>query len=340
MKNLLSVFYEKNINQIPPIWLMRQAGRYLPEYRELRKKSGGFLKLCYNPDYATEITLQPIRRFNFDAAILFADILLLPNAMGQNLWFVEGEGPRLNIIKNIDELEKKNIHEILDPVYKTIEKLKISLPKETSLIGFAGAPWTVASYMIAGRSTAGQEPALELMKNDRKAFKKIIDILIENTVSYLEKQVEAGAEVLQLFDSWAGSLSYKNYEDFCLEPIKIIVKKLREKNVTVPIIGFPRGIGNLYKDFSTITEVNGISVDESVSLEWLVNQIDENIVLQGNLSNKILLEEEHNLEKEVHSILKIMEGRRHIFNLGHGILPKTPIKNVEYLLNIIRNYGT
>ena len=335
-KKFLSVFEEKNLSS-PPIWLMRQAGRYLPEYREIREKSGGFLNLCYSPELATQVSLQPIERYHFDASILFADILLIPHALGQKLNFVEGDGPKLNPIKNSNSLRMDNIHFHLDPIYQTVHSLSQSLPPEVALIGFAGAPWTVATYMVAGCTTLHQEPAHRLIHDDAMGFDSIIDYLIEATSEYLLYQVQNGAECLQIFDSWAGSLSGDFYEKYCLSPIKEIVRNLRKENVSIPIIGFPRGIGESCKDFAFETGVDAISLDETIDLRWAVENIDENIVLQGNLDSKILLEGGKKLENSVKFILDIMKDRRHIFNLGHGILKETPPEHVTHLIQLVRH---
>ncbi len=232
---------------VPPVWMMRQAGRYLPEYRETRKQAGSFLDLCYNPDLATEVTLQPIRRYGFDAAILFADILLIPQALGADLTFVQGEGPRLSTVTSAEDFAKlrpvEEVHETLSPIYETVGRLAEELPAETTLIGFAGAPWTVATYMIAGQGTPDQAPARRLMYGDPATFDALIDLITEATILYLSKQIEAGAEVVKLFDSWAGALPGPHFARYSIEPARRIISALKAKHPDVPVIGFPRGRG-------------------------------------------------------------------------------------------------
>lgn len=336
-KKFLTPFDQTHpIPDTPPIWLMRQAGRYLNEYRATRLQAGRFLDLCYNPELATEVTLQPIRRYGFDASILFADILLIPQALGQKLWFVEGEGPRLEPIFNADSLHLNHIHDTLSPVYQTVKNLSKALPKETALIGFAGSPWTVATYMIAGQGTADQAPAHALYKSDRAAFDSIIDVLIEATTDYLARQVEAGAECLQLFDSWAASLTRNELERYCFAPNAQIIKNLRARDITVPIIGFPRGVGEAVRDFVETVPVQAVSIDQNMDMVDAVNLVPENIVLQGNLNPLDLVAGGLQLNNAIDKILSITEGRRHIFNLGHGIVPQTPPENVAQLVNHLR----
>lgn len=336
-KHFLSVFdKDSRIPEIPPIWLMRQAGRYLAEYRRVRETAGGFLDLCYTPSLASEVTLQPIRKFGFDASILFADILLLPHALGQDVWFETGEGPRLSPVFNADGLNPAAIHDHLAPVYKTIEILSDKLPDETALIGFAGAPWTVATYMIAGRGTPDQAPAHALIKKDAAAMQSIIDVLVQTTTDYLVRQVAHGAECLQLFDSWAGSLKGQEFETYCLEPNRRIIAGLRKNGIDVPVIGFPRGAGDGYIDFATHTGVQAVSFDQFVDLGAMAAKIPEQIVMQGNLDPKILVSGGSELDAAIDKILHDMRGRRHIFNLGHGIVPETPPENVSRLIKRVR----
>lgn len=314
---------------------MRQAGRYLPEYRATRKQAGSFLDLCYTPALAGEVTLQPLRRFRFDAAILFADILLLPQALGQELWFEEGEGPRLNPVLNCDSLNPDGIHNHLAPVYETVTLLKKTLPEEVALIGFAGSPWTVATYMIAGKGTPAQEPAHALMKADTPAFAGLMDLLVETTVAYLKKQVDHGAQCLQLFDSWASSLHGAALETWCFEPNRKIVETLRAQGVTVPIIGFPRAIGERVKEFAAHTGVDAVGLDQSIDLAWACAALPDTVVTQGNLDPQVLVEGGAELDRAVTHILETTASRRHIFNLGHGIVPQTPPENVARVLDII-----
>lgn len=335
----LSLFEKREPLKVPPIWLMRQAGRYLPEYRASRAEAGSFLDLCYRSDLAEEVTLQPIRRYDFDASIVFADILLLPQALGQKLWFAEGEGPRLDPILNPDALSTETFETVLAPIYDTISRLRQSLPSHVALIGFAGAPWTVASYMIAGRGTPDQEPAKQLLHNDRAAFMGIIDILVDQTINYLEAQVKSGAQTLQIFESWAQSLSGKDFEDVCVAPVKKIIAALRARGISVPIIGFPRAARYDLSAYAQETEIDALSVDQYVDLADLAEKLDPRIIIQGNLAPEILVAGGDELLREVDRICDILRHRPHIFNLGHGIVPQTPPENVGLLVSHLRSRG-
>ena len=341
MSRLLALFEtaetESTPQSSPPVWFMRQAGRYLPEYRATRQRAGSFLDLCYSSELACEVTLQPLRRFEFDAAILFADILLLPQALGQKLWFVEGEGPRLEPVYNADSLNAEVLHEHLAPVYKTVSLLRQNLPDHIPLIGFAGSPWTVASYMIAGRGTAAQEPAHALMERDELAFASLMDMLVETTAAYLKQQVAHGAQVLQLFDSWASSLEGRKLEQYCFEPNRRIVELLRAQGVTVPIIGFPRAIGSRVVEFVKQTQVDGVGLDQAVDLASVCDALPQSIVTQGNLDPMVLVEGGSRLDDAVAQILDTTRSRRHIFNLGHGIVPQTPVEHVARVLQAIKS---
>lgn len=323
-------------NDIPPIWLMRQAGRYLPEYRATRAEAGGFLDLCYTPALAEEVTLQPIRRYGFDASILFADILLIPEAMGQKLWFETGEGPRLTPISNGDSLNLDTVTDHLAPVIETVGRLNRSLPKETTLIGFAGAPWTVASYMVAGRGTPDQAPARALAARDPQAFQSIIDKLIAASIDYLAAQVEAGAEVLQLFESWASSLHGADFERWCVAPVAAIVAGLRARGVDVPIIGFPRAASYDMAAYCQATQIQALGLDTSADRNEMMKTVPVSIVLQGNLDPMVLVEGGEKLRQAVRSIKRDFAGRPYIFNLGHGIVPQTPPEHVADLLRYVR----
>lgn len=320
----------------PPIWLMRQAGRYLPEYRKTREAAGGFLNLCYTPSLAEEVTLQPIRRYGFDASILFADILLIPEALGQKLWFETGEGPRLEPIAHGDALSRENVTAHLAPVIETVSRLSSSLPQETTLIGFAGAPWTVASYMVAGRGTADQAPARDLAARDGAAFQSIIDKLVAASIDYLAAQVEAGAEVLQIFESWAASLKGDDFRRWCIEPVAAIVAGLRARHINVPIIGFPRAANWDMADYARQTGVQAISLDTTADRKHMVETVPNDIVLQGNLDPLILVEGGDALRDEVRAIKQDFAGRPYIFNLGHGIVPQTPPAHVSELIHWVR----
>ncbi|TMV90457.1 uroporphyrinogen decarboxylase [Thioclava sp. BHET1] len=324
----------------PPIWMMRQAGRYLPEYRATRAKAGDFLSLCYNPELAAEVTLQPIRRYGFDAAILFADILLLPQALGADLWFVTGEGPRLSTVTSAADFAKlktrDDIHETLNPIYETVGILNRELPSDVTLIGFAGAPWTVATYMIAGRGTPDQGPAHALKDSDRETFVKLIDLLTVSTIEYLSKQVEAGAEVVKLFDSWAGSLEGADFEDFCVEPIRRIVAELKARFPQLPVIAFPREAGNGYIGFHEKTGVDCVAIDNSVSPEWAARNVQIAGCVQGNLASKHMVTGGQALIDETRQVVEAFRNGPHIFNLGHGITPDADPENVALMIETIR----
>ena len=326
--------------QTPPIWMMRQAGRYLPEYRATRAEAGDFLSLCYNSDLAAEVTLQPIRRYGFDAAILFADILLLPQALGADLWFETGEGPRLSTITREEDFAAlkgiDDIHDTLAPIYETVRILSRELPKETTLIGFAGAPWTVATYMIAGRGTPDQGPAHALKAENRALFEKIIDRLTRSTVEYLAQQIEAGAEVVKLFDSWAGSLEGQDFHDFALTPAKQIIAALKARYPDVPIIAFPREAGNNYIGFAKATGADCVAVDNSVSPEWVAEHVQIHGCVQGNLKSSHMVSGGQALIDETRHVVAALSKGPHIFNLGHGITPDADPENVQIMINTVR----
>ncbi|WP_114965268.1 uroporphyrinogen decarboxylase [Alkalilacustris brevis] len=324
----------------PPVWLMRQAGRYLPEYRATRARAGDFLSLCYNPDLATEVTLQPIRRYGFDAAILFADILLVPQALGADLWFVTGEGPRLSTItgdEGVAALKPAGeIHETLAPVYQTVRNVASALPRETTLIGFAGAPWTVATYMIAGRGTPDQGPAHKLKAENPGAFEALMARITEATIEYLAAQIEAGAEVVKLFDSWAGSLEGEDFRRYCQQPIATIIEALKARYPDVPVIAFPRGAGAAYAGFARATGADCVALDQSVSPEWAAANVQVNGCVQGMLDPRHMVTGGDALVSEARAIVRALRGGPHVFNLGHGITPDADPENVHRLLDAIR----
>lgn len=338
-KTILSALAGETL-PVPPIWMMRQAGRYLPEYRATREKAGDFLSLCYTPDLAAEVTLQPIRRYGFDAAILFADILLLPQALGADLWFVTGEGPRLSTITTPEGLAAlkpvEAIHETLAPVYETVRILVRELPRETTLIGFAGAPWTVATYMIAGRGTPDQGPAHALKAADRATFQRLIDRLTEATIDYLSAQVDAGAEVVKLFDSWAGSLKGRDFDDFALEPAKRIIAGLKARHPGLPVIAFPREAGARYVGFARATGADGVALDNSVTAEWAAENVQKDGCVQGNLDPALLVTGGERLVAETRRIVRAFAKGPHIFNLGHGITPDADPDNVSRMIEAVR----
>jgi uroporphyrinogen decarboxylase len=324
----------------PPIWMMRQAGRYLPEYKATRAQAGDFLSLCYNSDLAAEVTLQPIRRYGFDAAILFADILLLPQAMGADLWFETGEGPRLSTITDGAGLAKLKpadaIHDHLAPVYETVRILRRELPAETTLIGFAGAPWTVATYMIAGKGTPDQAPAHALKAEDRATFDGIIDRLTEATIEYLSCQVEAGAEVVKLFDSWAGSLKGQDFADYSLAPMQRITAALKARHPGLPVIAFPRGAGESYAGAHAATGADCIALDDGVTAEWAAAHVQTGGCVQGNLASSHMVTGGTQLIEETQRIVRAFSGGPHIFNLGHGITPDADPENVTVMIETVR----
>jgi uroporphyrinogen decarboxylase len=323
----------------PPIWMMRQAGRYLPEYRELRAKAGSFLSLCYNPELAAEVTLQPIRRFGFDAAILFADILLVPQALGQRLWFAEGEGPRLEPVADaarLAEIDRVADQAKLDSIPETVRRVRAALPRETGFIGFCGAPWTVATYMVAGRGTPDQGPAKALFERDPILFQAIIDRIVVSSIAYLNAQIAAGVDAVQIFDSWAGSLGPEDFKRWCIAPTRRIVEGVRAAHPQVRIIGFPRGAGHLIPDYIAGTGVDAVGLETDINRTFVRDAIQSRVPVQGHLDPLVLRAGGDALEREVDAILTAFGDRPFIFNLGHGILPDTPIAHVERLLKRVR----
>ena len=325
---------------VPPIWMMRQAGRYLPEYRATRAQAGDFLSLCYNSELAAEVTLQPIRRYGFDAAILFADILLLPQALGADLWFVTGEGPRLSTVTTDADFDRlkpaSEIHDTLAPIYETVRILARELPSETALIGFAGAPWTVATYMIAGQGTKDQGPAHALKAENRALFEALIDRLTEGTIDYLSKQVEAGAEVVKLFDSWAGSLRGEDFTRYALEPAKRIIEELKARHPGLPVIAFPREAGDGYVGFAKATGADCVAIDNSVSPEWAAEHVQKDGCVQGNLAPGHMVTGGAALVDATRAVVEAFRGGPHIFNLGHGITPDADPENVQLMIDTVR----
>ena len=324
----------------PPVWMMRQAGRYLPEYRATRAQAGDFLSLCYNPELAAEVTLQPIRRYGFDAAILFADILLLPQALGPKLWFETGEGPRMETTTTPAQLAAlrpdEAIHDTLNPVYETLRILSRELPRETTLIGFAGAPWTVATYMIAGRGTKDQAPAHALKAADRKTFQGLIDRITEATILYLSAQIQAGAEVVKLFDSWAGSLKGQDFHDFAVKPAARIIGGLKRRHPGIPVIAFPREAGQGYVGFARATGADCVALDNSVSADWAAEHVQKDGCVQGNLAPHHMVTGGQALVDETRAIVKAFSRGPHIFNLGHGITPDADPDNVKRMIDTVR----
>ena len=324
----------------PPIWMMRQAGRYLPEYRATRAQAGDFLSLCNNPELATEVTLQPIRRYGFDAAILFADILLLPQALGPKLWFETGEGPRMETTTTPAQVAAlrptEAIHDTLAPIYETVRLLARALPRETTLIGFAGAPWTVATYMIAGRGSKDQGAAHALKAADRATFAALFDRITEATVEYLSAQIAAGAEVVKLFDSWAGSLKGDDFTDFAVKPTARIIAALKARHPGVPVIAFPREAGAGYIGFAKATGADCVAVDNSVSPEWAAQNVQVSGCVQGNLAPHHMVTGGQDLIDATRRVVDAFCGGPHIFNLGHGITPEADPANVQVMIDTVR----
>src|SRR6185437_1272628 len=327
--------------RVPPIWMMRQAGRYLPEYRALRAKAGGFLDLCLTPDYAAEITLQPIRRFSFDAAIIFSDILVIPYALGRAVRFEAGEGPRLEPLdtpEQVATLAAQADFAKLEPVYEALRRVRRELDPQVALIGFCGAPWTVATYMVTGQGTPDQAPARMMAYRHPQAFAAIVDALVENSIQYLFGQLEAGADVLQIFDTWAGVLPPREFERWSVEPTRRIVEGVRTKAPGAKIIGFPRGAGALLPAYVGSTGVDAVSIDWTAEPSLIRERVQNCVAVQGNLDPLALIAGGTALDRAVDDVLANYAGGRLVFNLGHGILPETPIAHVEQMLRRVRAY--
>ncbi len=325
---------------IPPIWLMRQAGRYLPEYRALRAKSSSFLEFCLTPALAVEATLQPIRRFAMDGAILFADILVVPHGLTQPVSFKEGEGPVLDPLNEAADLARLKLDGFVDrvaPVGETVRQVRAALPETATLIGFAGSPWTVASYMIEGASGSDFRRAKGWFYRDPTGFAALIDILVEATVAYLELQIAAGVEVIQLFESWAGALAAPAVERWVAAPNKAIVERLKQRHPEVPVILFPRGAGANYRALADVVPVAGLSLDTTMPLDWARENLQRRAVLQGNLDPELLVAGGETLAQETRRIRNALGGGPFIFNLGHGVLPETPPEHVAELVRLVRS---
>lgn len=336
---LLQTLKGENLSR-RPLWLMRQAGRYLPEYRELRADKGGFLALVYDSEAAAEITVQPLRRFGFDGAILFSDILIVPYAMGQDLQFLAGEGPHLSprlLDATLESLVA--VPERLSPIYDTVARVKGLISPQTTLLGFAGSPWTVATYMVAGEGSRDHHDTRALAYRDPGAFQAIIDAIVDVTITYLSGQVEAGAEALQLFDSWAGSLAPAQFERWVIAPNARIAAEMQRRYPDVPIIGFPKGAGEKLAAYARETGVNAVGVDETIDPVWAARELPAGMPVQGNLDPLLLLSGGAELERQTLRVLDVFADRPHVFNLGHGIGQHTPIENVETLLRTVRNWS-
>ena len=322
-----------------PAWLMRQAGRYLPEYRALRAEKGGFLALVYDSEAAAEITIQPLRRYGLDGAILFSDILIVPYAMGQDLEFLQGEGPHLS--PRLADAALASLHAVperLTPIYDTVKRVKAQLPAGKTLLGFAGSPWTVATYMVAGEGSRDQHATRELAYRDRAAFQAIIDAIVAVTIEYLAGQIVAGAEAVQLFDSWAGSLAPAEFERWVIAPNARIVAALKSRFPQVPVIGFPKGAGEKLPAYARETGVDALGLDETIDPVWADKVLPAGLPVQGNLDPLLLLAGGAEMDRQALRILEAFAGRPHIFNLGHGIGQTTPLEHVGQLLNLVRNW--
>ena len=329
------------VQPIPPIWLMRQAGRYLPEYRKIRQRTKSFLDLCFDSKLAAEVTLQPIQRFGFDAAILFSDILVVPHALGQHVTFEAGEGPQLDALKDPEALNRLRTeidHSKLAPVYETIERVKPELPPSVALLGFCGAPWTVATYMIAGRGTADQLPARLFAYRHPEAFAKLIEVLIEASASYLIRQFAAGVDAVQIFDTWAGVLPADEFRKWCIEPTARIVASVREQFLAARIIGFPRGAGTELQRYLDAVPIDAVGLDWMMELSFARDYIQPLRTVQGNLDPLALLAGGAALDHATDAILEAFGRHPFVFNLGHGILPDTPISHVERLIARVRDH--
>jgi len=337
MPGLLLETLRGHVGERRPVWLMRQAGRYLPEYRELRAEKGGFLELVYDSEAAAEITLQPIRRFGFDGAILFSDILIVPYAMGQDLEFLAGEGPRLSPRLVDHALEGlQAVPERLQPIYRTVGLVREQIGSETTLLGFAGSPWTVATYMVAGEGSRDQHLARAMAYRDPAAFQAIVDAIVAVTIEYLSGQIAAGAEAVQLFDSWAGSLAPDQLERWVVAPNAAIADAIRQRHPGVPVIGFPKGAGSKLAAYARETGVDAVGLDETIDPVWAMRELPQGLPVQGNLDPLLLLAGGTALEQRARWILGAFAGRPHVFNLGHGIDKETPIAHVERLLAVVR----
>jgi uroporphyrinogen decarboxylase len=337
-KSFLKVL-EGSAQNPPPVWLMRQAGRYLPEYRALRAKAGDFLNLIFTPEHAVEVTLQPVRRFGFDAAILFSDILVIPHALGQSVRFTAGEGPRLEPLagpQGVQQLAGTVDQQVLAPIYETVRQVRAKLDPGTALLGFCGAPWTVASYMIAGQGTPDQAPARLFAYREPAAFAALMDILVEASAAYLVRQLQAGADAVQIFDTWSGVLPPEEFARWCIEPTGRIIAKVRAQIAGAKVIGFPRGAGTQLACYVEALPVDAVGLDWTVDRGFVREQVQSRVPVQGNLDPLVLVAGGAALERAIDAILEAFAGRPFIFNLGHGIVPETPIANVEAMLKRIR----
>lgn len=341
MRKLLLETLAGNPGDRVPFWFMRQAGRYLPEYREVRATTKSFMEFCYSPEKAAEVTLQPIRRYDMDGAILFADILVVPDGLGQDVWFEAGVGPRLTQV--IDEtsfakLSLAKFHDKVAPVYETVARLKQALPEDKTLLGFAGAPWTVLTYMIEGAGSKDHGAARQLGYGNPDLFGRMLDLLVAATADYLCRQIEAGADAVQIFDSWAAALPQPAFDAWIIEPTREIVDRVRARHPETPIIGFPRLAGAQYERFIRDTGVNAVSLDTGVPLEWAAQKLQPSVCVQGNIDPHLVVAGGAPMVDEAHRILETLKGGAHVFNLGHGFVPETPPDHVKLLSETIHRF--
>jgi uroporphyrinogen decarboxylase len=340
MKIILDVLCKKEVLSTP-IWIMRQAGRYLPEYREVRKKAGSFLNLCYNPELASEVTIQPIKRFDLDAAIIFSDILIVPHILGLNVDFLEGEGPKLENIDTYDDLKKLKIKskeesEKIQKICDALSLTKSNLPKNKALIGFSGSPWTVATYILS-KKKHDFDYCREFLYKNNLLFRDLISIITDQTIIYLKEQIKSGADIIQLFDSWSGVLPENEFYDYVIKPTKKIVDSLKLFSPNTPIIGFPKGSGILYQDYSSNVNVDCLGLDQNIPLSFAKN-LQKQKIIQGNLDPVVMLCSKDIIKDKVDIIMDSLSGKGFIFNLGHGIIKETPIENVEFLVDYVKNW--
>ena len=336
-KYLLRAFKESSLPR-SPFWFMRQAGRYLPEYRQVRSGVPNFLEMCYTPSVASEVTLQPIRRFGMDGAIIFSDILVIPDALGVGVRFEEKKGPVLTPIQTTEALKKLQWNcEKLAPVYEALRLTRAALPPETTLLGFAGSPWTLACYTVQGQSDQAFESVKQIAASNRPFFTALIELLTNSVIDHCIRQIESGAEVIQLFDSWAGVLNKQEFSEYVIAPTKVIVRSIKEKYPEIPVIGFPRNAGELYFDYAKETGVDGVSIDYSLPLEWAKTHLQDICLIQGNLDPVLLAENKEEMLRQAKLIISMLANKSFIFNLGHGILPHTPVENVQALCDLLKH---
>ncbi|UTW55472.1 uroporphyrinogen decarboxylase [Kordiimonas sp. SCSIO 12610] len=341
MTKILLETLKGNPSDRVPFWFMRQAGRYLPEYREIRQNAPSFMDFCYNPDQATEVTLQPIRRYGMDGAILFADILVVPDGLGQKVWFEAGHGPKLtpvNTEETYAELSLNGFHDKVGNVYETVSRLSKELPEEVTLIGFAGAPWTVATYVIEGAGSKDHAAVRQMGYGNPELFGKILDLLVDATSEYLCAQIDAGANVVQIFDSWSAAIPEPYFHKWIIEPTREIVARVRAKHNETPIIGFPRLSGAMLETYVLETKVDGVSLDTGVPLDWARDSVQRHVCVQGNMDPHLVVSGGDAMVNEATRILDTLKGGSHIFNLGHGFVPQTPPENVALLSETIKNF--